>query len=160
RLDPRDQPDLPTVMPDSALATLPPQAIAEVFEPLLDRPVVLRPAHNTIGFWTWGDSECCLAAGATAATLRDAWAEPDNGGDQNHNHGHDGHDHDGHDHDHDHGHGHGHDDHDHDHDHGHDDHDHHGHDHECRPRKRQLHLVPGDILIVEEVVGPQTGAIA
>jgi len=29
------------------------------------------PAHNTIGFYTWGDTECCLPRGATSATLWD-----------------------------------------------------------------------------------------
>ena len=40
----------------------------EVFEPLHD--LVLYQAHNEIPFYTWGDEECCLPAGATRATLR------------------------------------------------------------------------------------------
>jgi hypothetical protein len=39
----------------------------EVFETLHE--VTLREAHNEIHFYTWGDSECCLPAGATEATL-------------------------------------------------------------------------------------------
>ena len=35
-----------------------------------------RPAHNRIRFYTWGDLECCLVAGATTATLVDEWVEP------------------------------------------------------------------------------------
>lgn len=69
----------------------------EVFEPLLERgpassalPTSLRPEelvqrlyqrgklylfqhHNRIDFYTWGDGACCLAPGATTATLRDGW---------------------------------------------------------------------------------------
>ena len=40
---------------------------AEVFELMQD--VTLREAHNGILFYTWSDKECCLPAGATAATL-------------------------------------------------------------------------------------------
>jgi hypothetical protein len=39
----------------------------EVFEPL-DDPL-LYPAHNEILFYTWGDEECYLPAGATRASL-------------------------------------------------------------------------------------------
>jgi predicted phage baseplate assembly protein len=48
---------------------------AAVFEPLAREETRLRPAHNAIHFWTWGDDECCLPEGTTSATLRDAWAE-------------------------------------------------------------------------------------
>lgn len=43
------------------------------FEPPADGPSVLRfrPEHNAIRLHTWGDRECCLAAGATSATLVD-----------------------------------------------------------------------------------------
>ncbi len=45
----------------------------EVFEPVASPvggiPVVA--AHSEIEIYTWGDSECCLPAGATRATLRD-----------------------------------------------------------------------------------------
>jgi hypothetical protein len=41
----------------------------EVFEPLHDCSLAI--AHNTIRFYDWGGSACCLPAGATRATLRD-----------------------------------------------------------------------------------------
>ncbi|MGW8392252.1 putative baseplate assembly protein [Pseudoduganella sp. HUAS MS19] len=50
----------------------------EIFEalPLNDKTAAtFRPAHNRITIYTWGDSECCLARGATSATLLDAWAD-------------------------------------------------------------------------------------
>ena len=40
---------------------------ATVFETMHE--VTLRSAHNEISFYTWSDDECCLPAGATAATL-------------------------------------------------------------------------------------------
>ncbi|MGW2250043.1 putative baseplate assembly protein [Kitasatospora sp. NPDC001660] len=67
----------PTVLPDSGAALLatdldrrhlPPY---QVFEPVHAEDVRLRPAHNLIHVWTWGDAECCLPAGATSATLVD-----------------------------------------------------------------------------------------
>jgi hypothetical protein len=39
----------------------------EVFELLHD--ATLYPAHNQLSFYTWGARECCLARGATRATL-------------------------------------------------------------------------------------------
>ncbi len=48
---------------DDVLATQRP----EVFESLVD--VTLFPQHNTIFFYTWGASECCLPRGATKAAL-------------------------------------------------------------------------------------------
>jgi hypothetical protein len=48
------------------------KAIAEqptVFETLHD--LVLNHFHNSISFYTWSDSDCCLPAGATKATLLD-----------------------------------------------------------------------------------------
>lgn len=41
----------------------------EVFEPMGDKKITLRPEHNKINFYTWGDQECCLRRGATSATL-------------------------------------------------------------------------------------------
>lgn len=52
----------------------------EVFEPLAQSAVRLRPEHNRINFYTWGDSECCLPKGATSATLRDRWVAPTTNG--------------------------------------------------------------------------------
>ena len=46
----------------------------EVFEPLVSDPEAelhFRAAHCEIQFYTWGDLECCLAKGATRATLLD-----------------------------------------------------------------------------------------
>jgi hypothetical protein len=79
-------------------APLPPQtdAIFETMEPLQ----FLYASHNTLSFYTWSDTRCCLAKGATRATLKD-----DN------------------------------------------------------PQGRLL-LRPGDILILEEVLGPVTGVEA
>ena len=45
-----------------------------IYEPLVelrDKPVELSVAHNTIDIYTWGDAQCCLAIGATSATLVD-----------------------------------------------------------------------------------------
>jgi hypothetical protein len=38
------------------------------FEPMQDAN--LRPEHNQISFYTWGDTNCCLPQGAVAATLK------------------------------------------------------------------------------------------
>ncbi len=43
----------------------------EAFEPIVAGPVELRPEHNQISFWTWGDEQCCLNTGATSVTLAD-----------------------------------------------------------------------------------------
>ena len=46
----------------------------EVFEPVRAAqaaPLRWREAHNEINFYTWGDADCCLAAGTTHATLID-----------------------------------------------------------------------------------------
>ncbi|QXE38319.1 putative baseplate assembly protein [Streptomyces sp. GMY02] len=75
-LGPRDRPEIGTVIDDRDLAALEERGSVEVFEPLVaEEPLVLRPAHNTIRFWTWGDDVCSLPAGATAATLRDEWTD-------------------------------------------------------------------------------------
>ncbi len=47
------------------------QALAQgptVFETM--HQAALFPEHNRLHFYTWGDEECCLPAGATRATLR------------------------------------------------------------------------------------------
>jgi hypothetical protein len=49
-------------------------ALYEVFEPACPpagSDVPLFPERNTLHFYTWGDAECCLAEGATSATLID-----------------------------------------------------------------------------------------
>lgn len=51
-----------------------PRSAYEVFEPLVqppDRPLTFYAAHSRMRFYTWGDGECCLAKGATCATLLD-----------------------------------------------------------------------------------------
>ncbi|WP_380283532.1 putative baseplate assembly protein [Kitasatospora purpeofusca] len=113
RLDPRERPELSTVIPDEQLDTLAGTAAVEVFEPLGGADLALHPAHNTLRFWTWGDQDCVLPEGATSATLRDDWhaADQREGGRP-----------------------------------------------ESRPRR--LALRPGDLLIIEEVLGPRTGAPA
>ncbi len=42
-----------------------------IFEPLHD--AVLHREHNEMRFYTWGDSECCLPAGAVKASLKGAF---------------------------------------------------------------------------------------
>lgn len=44
--------------------------------PSQDAMLSFDPSHNLLHFWTWGDGECCLPAGATRATLKDAWVQP------------------------------------------------------------------------------------
>jgi hypothetical protein len=51
----------------------------EVFEPLYwnsGQSICIFAAHSEIHFYTWGNCECCLAPGATSATLADAWVVP------------------------------------------------------------------------------------
>jgi len=87
----------------------------QVFEPVIRGDVVIYPAHSTMYFWTWGDGQCCLPAGATSATLIDAWAaDPPQASD-----------------------GAG-----------------------AADRPRALHLAVGDVIVIEEIRGPLTGAEA
>ncbi|MGW0791118.1 putative baseplate assembly protein [Streptomyces sp. NPDC002911] len=72
----RDRPETGTVIEDRDLAVLAERGAVEVFEPVVDaEPAELRPAHNTIRFWTWGDEVCALPKGAVTATLLDGWAD-------------------------------------------------------------------------------------
>ncbi|WP_433727417.1 putative baseplate assembly protein [Actinoplanes sp. CA-051413] len=57
-----DRPDLPAY---------------EVFEPVTVEDVAVHPGHSRISLWTWGDGECCLPSGATAATLVDGPPQPE-----------------------------------------------------------------------------------
>lgn len=50
------------------------ETLYEVFEPLVaegEETIWLWAAHNLIRIYTWGDRECCLPKGATSATLVD-----------------------------------------------------------------------------------------
>ncbi|MFJ2554460.1 MULTISPECIES: putative baseplate assembly protein [unclassified Streptomyces] len=82
RLGPRDRPETGTVLDDRELAVLEERGSVEIFEPVVPEdapedtaPLVLRPEHNTIRFWTWGGEVCSLPRGAVSATLRDAWTD-------------------------------------------------------------------------------------
>ncbi|MFG2209080.1 putative baseplate assembly protein [Streptomyces sp. NPDC048638] len=72
---PQDRPEVGTVIDDRDLAVLDERGSVEVFEPVSDAPLGLRPEHNAIRLWTWGDEVCALPRGATSATLRDAWTD-------------------------------------------------------------------------------------
>ncbi len=117
-----------------------PESQYEIFESISKEAVELYQAHNRINFYTWNDQECCIPRGCTTATLVGEWVPPVN-----------------------------------------DDKDH------CEPDEQkadpsqesakgdnnspekiyaisnpqanvtQLHLRVGDVLILEEVIGPQTG---
>ncbi|KAA8884200.1 putative baseplate assembly protein [Nocardia colli] len=67
--------DLDALLP-GAPSTLKPDALERIpadkylwYEPVLAQPI--RRDRSTIHFYTWGDSDCCLPAGTTAATLVD-----------------------------------------------------------------------------------------
>jgi hypothetical protein len=56
-----------------------------LFEPLVTDPaqvIDIVAAHSEIRFYSWGDCECCLPKGATAATLRDSWEKLEGEGNQ------------------------------------------------------------------------------
>ncbi|GAA0293676.1 putative baseplate assembly protein [Streptomyces turgidiscabies] len=77
-LDPHDRPEPGTVVDDRDLADLDERGSVEVFEPVLVAdPLELRVAHNAIRLWTWAGEVCVLPKGATAATLRDEWLDPE-----------------------------------------------------------------------------------
>lgn len=44
-----------------------------VFEPMQDADLFQK--HNSMPFYTWGDTDCCLPQGATEATLADAYPD-------------------------------------------------------------------------------------
>ncbi|MBL0011656.1 MAG: hypothetical protein IPP22_13190 [Nitrosomonas sp.] len=104
----------------------------EVFEPIANGDIRLYKDHNRIAFYTWGDQQCCIPQGATSATLVGEWIPPEASS---------------------------------------------GQDSECEPAKdmetqeinsdkskaltnislAKLHLKPGDVLLFEEVIDPETG---
>lgn len=59
------------VISSHVLDDLPGEAF-EWFEPVRPGPIHLRAAHSEIRLYTWGDTECCVPAGATGVTLVDA----------------------------------------------------------------------------------------
>ncbi|WP_328869518.1 putative baseplate assembly protein [Streptomyces sp. NBC_00287] len=77
-LDPHDRPEPGTVVDESDLGDLDERGSVEVFEPVVTAdPLELRVAHNAIRLWTWGGETRTLPKGATAATLRDEWVDPE-----------------------------------------------------------------------------------
>ncbi|WP_282699977.1 putative baseplate assembly protein [Streptomyces sp. CC219B] len=77
-LDPHDRPEPGTVVDESELGDLDERGSVEVFEPVVTAdPLELRVAHNTIRLWSWGGETPTLPKGATAATLRDEWTDPE-----------------------------------------------------------------------------------
>jgi len=135
-----------------------PAAGYEVFEPLLangqNDPIQLYEAHKCVHFYTWHHEECCLPAGTTAATLKDSWAaiesppNPEKPPEQQTDYGRGGKKD------------------------ARDTEDESGEETDAEqeksksysageppqlPRKRVLHLRPGDVLIFEELLGPETG---
>lgn len=66
-LDPDEAAPAPTVDP-AALGALVADGERLVFETMRD--VRVRRAHNALQLYAWDEDECCLPAGATAATLR------------------------------------------------------------------------------------------
>jgi hypothetical protein len=70
-----DLSDLPRLIAPAQLANAAPSSY-DWFEPCVAnaaQTVVFRAAHDRISFYGWGQRSCCLAAGATHATLRDGW---------------------------------------------------------------------------------------
>jgi len=45
----------------------------DVFEPVLPGPIPVMGAHVLMNFYSWGNTNCQIPAGATRATLRDHW---------------------------------------------------------------------------------------
>ena len=79
----------PGVAADSALLDSAMQLAPEVYEPLLDARFAIQPdpalppdyaqplyaAHNQMSLYTWSDGRCCLAQGATQATLAGSYPD-------------------------------------------------------------------------------------
>ncbi|MCX5058297.1 MULTISPECIES: putative baseplate assembly protein [unclassified Streptomyces] len=77
-LDPHDRPEPGTVIDENDLGDLDERGSVEVFEPVVAAdPLELKAAHNAIRLWTWGGEVCTLPKGATSATLRDEWDDPE-----------------------------------------------------------------------------------
>ena len=63
-----------TVIQQDALRLTPTTAYL-AFEPIAQEPIQLYKAHSSIRFYTWGNTQCCLPAGSVQATLRDEWED-------------------------------------------------------------------------------------
>jgi len=50
-----------------------PSSAYEVFEPIAQQELQLYREHSKIHFYTWGDNECCLPRGTITATLIGKW---------------------------------------------------------------------------------------
>jgi hypothetical protein len=61
----------PSIDPDSYAASLLEASLGPVFETMAD--ATLYNEQNQMDFYTWGDGQCCLPAGATQATLAGAF---------------------------------------------------------------------------------------
>lgn len=59
-------PGMPSSLAGNEAAAI--AAGVQIFQPMQD--AVLYAEHNQISFYTWGDTQCCLPAGAVEATLR------------------------------------------------------------------------------------------
>lgn len=59
-------PGMPTTLAGNEQVAL--AAGVQVFQPMQD--ALLYAEHNIINFYTWGDTQCCLPAGAVEATLQ------------------------------------------------------------------------------------------
>jgi len=103
-----------------------------VFEPVTDDSsgtIEFREAHNEIHFYPWDDAECCLPRGATRATLRDAWKKESQPPPTPPPHGY----------------------------------SQGQQEEECEPppasppRERTLSIKVGDLVLLEELIGPRTG---
>jgi len=77
-LDPHDRPEPGTVIDEIDLGDLDERGSVEVFEPVVAAdPLELKVAHNAVRLWTWGGEVRTLPKGATSATLRDEWEDPE-----------------------------------------------------------------------------------
>ncbi len=61
-----------TILAADDLRNVPPSAY-EPFEAMTDQPIDLYAFQSRIFLYTWGERECCLPRGTTAATLIDGW---------------------------------------------------------------------------------------
>lgn len=109
------------VLTDEQLRQIP-AAAYEAFEPLKREKATLRQARNEIHFYTWGQRDCCLPKGATAATLLDSWATSGGSPSQQASQKQAA-----------------------------------SQPPDYSQAPRALKLAPGDVLILEEVLGPKTG---